>query len=111
VLDLGSSVWKAGFSGEGSPRECRGVVQMLAKEEGGGAAAALWGLEKSDVADEEWEVREERLKRGLRDVWFKWVAALSLCPPLLNVSFAAISWPTRNRARSSSSRTHCYLIV
>lgn len=71
MLDLGSSVWKAGFSGEGSPRECRGVVQMLAKEVGGGAAACLWGLEKSDVAEEEWEVREERLKRGLRDVWFK----------------------------------------
>lgn len=70
VLDLGSSVWKAGFSGEGSPRECRSVSHMLAREEGG-AGAELWGLEKSEVPDEEWEVREERLKRGLRDVWFK----------------------------------------
>lgn len=72
MLDLGSSVWKAGFSGEGSPRECKGVTQMLAKEEGaGGEAAGIWGLEKGEVGDVEWEIREERLKRGLRDIWFK----------------------------------------
>ena len=71
MLDLGSSVWKAGFSGEGSPRECRGVVQMLAKEDGGDGAVGLWGLEKGEVSELEWEIREERLKRGLRDIWFE----------------------------------------
>lgn len=71
VLDLGSRVWKAGFSGEGSPRECRGVLDMLGREEGGAGVDGLWGLEKGDIGDIEWEIREERLKRGLRDVWFK----------------------------------------
>ena len=72
MLDLGSRVWKVGFSGEPSPRECIGVLAMLGQEEGGAnGATALWGLEKGDVGDEEWDIREERLKRGLRDVWFK----------------------------------------
>lgn len=66
-------MWKVGFSGEGGPRECRSVLTMLGKEEGGVGlgAVGLWGLEKSDVGEIEWEIREERLKRGLRDVWFK----------------------------------------
>ncbi|KAI5478184.1 hypothetical protein MNV49_005351 [Pseudohyphozyma bogoriensis] len=70
VLDLGSRIWKAGFSGEGSPRECKSVLTMIGAEEGSGyGAVGLWGLDKG-VDDGEWEVREERLKRGLRDVWF-----------------------------------------
>lgn len=51
-----------GFSGEGAPRECRGVLS---------AGGEVWGLEKGEVGEEEWEVREQRLKSGLRDVWFK----------------------------------------
>ncbi|GAA5853762.1 hypothetical protein JCM8547_007439 [Rhodosporidiobolus lusitaniae] len=81
VLDLGSRVWKAGFSGEAAPREARSVVRELgreAKERGakvplGGMNEgddAIWGLEKGEPGEEEWEVREERVKRLLRDVWF-----------------------------------------
>ncbi|KAL8286464.1 hypothetical protein RQP46_004481 [Phenoliferia psychrophenolica] len=71
VLDLGSRVWKVGFSGEPNPRECKSVLAMLGAEDGGvNGATALWGLEKGDVGDVEWQIREERLKLGLRDVWF-----------------------------------------
>lgn len=63
MLDLGSRVWKVGFSGEGAPRECRGVLN--------GGGGELWGLEKGEVGEVEWEVREQRLKKGLREVWFK----------------------------------------
>lgn len=72
MLDLGSRIWKVGFSGEPNPRECKAVLAMLGQEEGGGnGAVGLWGLEKGDAGDTEWEIREQRLKRGLRDVWFK----------------------------------------
>lgn len=56
-------MWKVGFSGEGAPRECRGVLN--------GGGGELWGLEKGEVGEVEWEVREQRLKKGLREVWFK----------------------------------------
>ncbi|GAA6023623.1 hypothetical protein JCM10207_005087 [Rhodosporidiobolus poonsookiae] len=77
VLDLGSRVCKVGFSGEPAPRECRSVVRQLAKEKArevprGGEYDddAIWGLETKEPDDEEWEIREERVKRLLRDVWF-----------------------------------------
>ncbi|KAK4702740.1 actin-related protein 10, partial [Phenoliferia sp. Uapishka_3] len=72
VLDLGSRIWKVGFSGEPNPRECKSVLIMLGVEQGGDSngATTLWGLEKGEVGEVEWEVREERLKRGLRNVWF-----------------------------------------
>lgn len=72
VLDLGSRVWKAGFSGEGAPRECRSVLALgVGAGAGDEEGAGLWGLEKGEIGETEWEIREERLKRGLRDVWFK----------------------------------------
>ncbi|GAA5821811.1 hypothetical protein JCM11251_001037 [Rhodosporidiobolus azoricus] len=79
VLDLGSRIWKAGFSGEPAPRECRSVVKELAREaavgRGRGTAhveveSEIWGLEKREPSEDEWLVREERVKRLLRDVWF-----------------------------------------
>ncbi|GAA5913253.1 uncharacterized protein JCM6883_005297 [Sporobolomyces salmoneus] len=89
VLDLGSRVWKVGFSGEACPRYCVGVDKLLAREEyalqqynnltrrgdrGGEEEEedekGIWGLEKGDKGEEEWQVSEERLKRGLRQVWF-----------------------------------------
>ncbi|GAA5847043.1 hypothetical protein JCM9279_002664 [Rhodotorula babjevae] len=91
VLDLGSSVWKVGFSGEPQPRACASVAREVARERGrgpaaasvgasigarGGAAAeeagaALWGLEKGEPSEVEWTVREERVKRLLRRLWFE----------------------------------------
>ena len=81
VLDLGSRVWKIGFSGETQPRCCVGVEKLLAKERNSFGTSQgkdemegeqeLWGLDKGMRDEEEWMVREERLKRGLRDVWFE----------------------------------------
>ncbi|KPV73935.1 uncharacterized protein RHOBADRAFT_45227 [Rhodotorula graminis WP1] len=93
VLDLGSSVWKVGFSGESQPRACASVVSELARERargpaapapvasaassaragaaGGEEGAALWGLEKGEPGEVEWMVREERVKRLLRRLWFE----------------------------------------
>jgi len=95
VLDLGSSVWKVGFSGEPQPRACASVVSEIAHERARGPAAAaaaaagstgsgartgaageepgaaLWGLEKGEPSEVEWMVREERVKRLLRRLWFE----------------------------------------
>lgn len=65
VLDLGSRVWKVGFSGESEPRVCLNVLELLGTEGG------IWELEKGKGTEEEWWVREERLKSGLRKVWFE----------------------------------------
>ncbi|GAA6061795.1 hypothetical protein JCM10212_004851 [Sporobolomyces blumeae] len=87
VLDLGSRVWKVGFSGEPTPRRCVAVERILAREnvkfatttagprtDGADKAdqelAQIWGLEKGEVGEETWMIREERLKRALREVWF-----------------------------------------
>jgi len=81
-------VWKVGFSGEPTPRHCVGIDKLLAREkyslqQYNGLLArgtsreqdveenGIWGLEKGQVGEEEWEIREERLKRGLRQVWFE----------------------------------------
>lgn len=88
VLDLGSRVWKVGFSGEASPRQCVGVDKLVAREqyslqqystlarrdldrEKRDGQEGTWTLDKGEVGDEEWDIREERLKRGLREVWFE----------------------------------------
>ncbi|BGP19168.1 hypothetical protein JCM10213v2_007255 [Rhodosporidiobolus nylandii] len=73
VLDLGSRVWKVGFSGEPAPREGGSVLKALAKEgrvPRGEDDDRIWGLERSEPSEEEWEVREERVKRMLRQMWF-----------------------------------------
>ncbi|GAA5996002.1 uncharacterized protein JCM10292_004882 [Rhodotorula paludigena] len=78
VLDLGASVCRAGFSGEPAPRACLGVRAERVKS-GSGAAArgeeregrGWWTLEKGEASEEEWEVREERVKRVLRRVYFE----------------------------------------
>ncbi|KWU45051.1 actin-like ATPase domain-containing protein, partial [Rhodotorula sp. JG-1b] len=64
VLDIGSSFIKAGFSGEPAPRECRRMT-------GTDADGELWGLEKSEPTEEEWLVREYRLRRVIRSIWFE----------------------------------------
>ncbi|BGP10542.1 hypothetical protein JCM10049v2_006434 [Rhodotorula toruloides] len=84
VLDLGSRIWKVGFSGEPQPRECRSVVSELAKERAGRRAGSstgargeydeedcFWTLEKSEPSEDEWLIREERVKRLLREIWFE----------------------------------------
>lgn len=67
MLDLGSKVWKVGYSGEAGPRVCYGVGRA-GQAEGEGE---LWGLGKGWEGEGEWVIRRERLKRGLRGVWFK----------------------------------------
>ncbi|KAK4057908.1 hypothetical protein OIO90_001127 [Microbotryomycetes sp. JL221] len=74
VLDLGSTVWKVGFSGEPSPRACLSVDAMLARLPGQEAATAghdshLWSLDKSEPDAVEWNVKEEFMRRCLRRVW------------------------------------------
>lgn len=64
VLDIGSSIIKAGFSGEPAPRECRRTA-------GTDADGEVWGLEKSEPTEEEWLVREHRLQRIIRSIWFE----------------------------------------
>lgn len=71
ILDLGSSVWKAGFSGEASPRVCCSALAMSRNEDGTATSDGLWSLDKAETDEVTWEVREERVKRGLRDVWFE----------------------------------------
>jgi len=67
VLDLGSRVWKVGYSGEPGPRVGY-AVGRAGQVEGEGD---MWGLSKKWQGEEDWIVRRERLKRGLRRVWFK----------------------------------------
>lgn len=75
VLDLGSSVWKVGYSGEAAPRNCY-PVQSIAVP--GAEEECLWGLERGERDNEVGRVREERLKRGLREVWFAFVPSPAL---------------------------------
>lgn len=74
VLDLGSRIWKVGFSGEEGPRDCLSVLGMPG---GGEQESGIWRLEKYAVEERIWRVREERLKRGLRAVWFESVVLLT----------------------------------
>jgi actin-related protein 10 len=64
VLDLGSRIWKYGFSGEGSPRGCQSVLDICAED----GAEGFWSLERGEGEGKE---GEERLKRALRRVWFE----------------------------------------
>jgi actin-related protein 10 len=44
---------------------------MLAQEtKGKGEECTIWELEKNEMGEEEWEIMEERIKIGLRNVWF-----------------------------------------
>ncbi|GAA5936307.1 uncharacterized protein JCM15063_002775 [Sporobolomyces koalae] len=81
VLDLGSRVWKVGFSGEAAPRHCVRVERILAREQHTllrGVSKShetdeldgIWTLDKCRIDEDEWQIREERLKRALREVWF-----------------------------------------
>lgn len=72
VLDIGSSIIKAGFSGEPAPRECRRTT-------GTDADGEVWGLEKSEPTEEEWLVREHRLRRIIRSIWFERVCSGGGC--------------------------------
>ena len=102
VLDLGSRVWKVGFSGEEGPRDC---LRVPALSEGAEQELGIWGLESYALEDAGWRVREERLKRGLRAVWFESVPPrplATLCADALHSS--AYSRVIPKRARSFSSR-------
>lgn len=72
ILDLGSRIWKIGFSGEASPRACLSVLSMLGREsQGKSDECSIWDLEKSEIGQEEWIIMEERVKIGLRMAWFE----------------------------------------
>lgn len=84
VLDFGSSVVKAGFSGETGPRECRRTNGSRAGAAGARTRAlpvltteeeGLWGYEKGEPSEEEWQAREHRLKRVVRSIWFECVCS------------------------------------
>lgn len=73
VLDLGSRVWKAGFSGESKPR-----VVASVKEVCGGEGEELWTLrgveamveEEQDRLEADEVIRKERIQDGLRRIFF-----------------------------------------
>ncbi|KAM0788897.1 hypothetical protein ACM66B_002980 [Microbotryomycetes sp. NB124-2] len=69
VLDLGSSVWKVGFSGEPSPRACLSVPALLGTLPGHSDERELWKLDKNEPGPLVWKVRENRTRRCLRHVW------------------------------------------
>ncbi|SCV70609.1 BQ2448_3371 [Microbotryum intermedium] len=72
VLDLGSRIWKLGFSGEPRPRVCLDVMNLheeedTTEEEGHNL---LWALEGYQVDETRAQIRYERLEKGLRKVWY-----------------------------------------
>lgn len=72
VLDLGSRIWKVGFSSEATPRAGISVLAMMAGEsKARGEECTIWELERSEMGPEEWELMEKRIQRGLRSVWFE----------------------------------------
>ncbi|GAA5865534.1 hypothetical protein JCM3774_002042 [Rhodotorula dairenensis] len=64
VFDIGSSIVKAGFSGEPAPRECRRSARGRGGDE-------VWGLEKGEPTEDEWLAREYRLRTVIRSIWFE----------------------------------------
>ncbi|KAK4055582.1 hypothetical protein OIV83_000128 [Microbotryomycetes sp. JL201] len=70
VLDLGSSVWKVGFSGEAAPRACLSVRALLGALPGhSDNERQLWTLDQNEPGPLVWKIRENRTKRCLRRVW------------------------------------------
>jgi actin-related protein 10 len=72
VLDLGSRIWRVGFSGEGRPRDV-----FLA---GGEEALPLWTLERAadkDQREEEARLLEARIQHRLRSVFHEYVDSCS----------------------------------
>jgi actin-related protein 10 len=75
VLDLGSRVWRVGFSGEGRPRDV-----FLA---GGEAALPLWTLERASdpyMREEEERLLEAKVQHKLRSVFHEYVDQCSPAP-------------------------------
>ncbi|SDA02253.1 BZ3500_MvSof-1268-A1-R1_Chr7-3g09591 [Microbotryum saponariae] len=73
VLDLGSRIWKLGFSGEPRPRVCLDVTSLVEEEGETGneeAGGLLWALEGYQVDETRERIRYERLKKGLRRIWY-----------------------------------------
>ena len=69
---MGSKVWKVGYSGEAGPRVCYGVGQAgQGGRVGPEGEGELWGRGRKWEGEGEWAVKRERLKRGLRGIWFK----------------------------------------
>lgn len=75
VLDLGSKVWKVGYSGEPAPRVCYPIGASTGSGSSShtppGGEGPLWGLSKEYEGEQKWKIKMERLKRALRHVWFK----------------------------------------
>jgi hypothetical protein len=72
VLDLGSRIWRVGFSGEGRPRDV-----FLA---GGDEALPLWTLQRAsdkDQREEEERLLEARIQHRLRSVFHEYVDSCS----------------------------------
>lgn len=56
-------------------------VRGKAREGEGEGEGEVWGLEKCEVGEGVWQVREERIRSALREAWFRFVAvpAFSVC--------------------------------
>lgn len=66
VLDLGSRVWKVGFSGEGKPRATFRVDEFA-----GPGVEVVWSLDWRAGGEGADEVVEERVTDGLRKAFFE----------------------------------------
>lgn len=73
ILDLGSRVWKFGLSGESRPRGCVLVSDFLPVE-----IQTIWTLDKHEIDEAAWRVREQSVKRGLRKLFHE---SVGLCSP------------------------------
>lgn len=74
VLDLGSNVWKIGFSSEPSPRYCTSVSALLSSLPGSTTQdSTLWDFDEQSMTEEDWQVVYERTRRCLRHVWHEYV--------------------------------------
>lgn len=67
---------------------------MLKATDGDG----LWGLDQREPDEDEWKVRKERLKRLLRDIWFRFVLGFL---PSFSSSRPSVSERPRSGARES----------
>lgn len=106
VLDLGSRVWKVGFSGESSPRA---VFDVAAD---GSGASELWTFDNGANGRDAERECARLVKKWLRKTYYEQVRSGQIARVLRRLTtrifaLTASSWRTRRRVKSSCSKTPC----